>query len=376
MPVHRTGAKLPPEGAGVLAARPGIPGIRTPGARICTSLLSPVESGLRRSQAQPTLRAARSRMVLGVTGAAGKGARRGRIAATTFSPGPRAVIPTRRTQGHPPGVLQVLLIAIRRGTDSLGPLLERGRAMRRVWAVSLLLAAIGSAPLGAQQLIVGSGARLQLGSSTVDAGCRNLAIAGTLDLGSGQLTGARDVQASGALLGGSGTLALNGDLAAATALQPQSGTVRIGDGCDRGSSLLTGAHQFNRLVVDIAGDHTLWLPANQTQVIAQGLTLDGGTQRLLMQSSSLGQVGFLALANGGSQAVNRVDAIDVGAPPTAQFLAPNLPAVYDSIDRGNTPRFFADQPVLPVPTQSPFSMIVLLAALMLAGARQLASRGN
>lgn len=248
--------------------------------------------------------------------------------------------------------------------------------MGRGWAVGLMLAGVMSAPLGAQQLIVGSGARLQMGSSTMDAGCRNLSVAGTLDLGSGQLKGARDVQASGALLGGSGTLALNGDLAAATALQPQSGTVRIGDDCDRGSSLLTGAHQFNRLVVDIAGDHTLWLPANQTQAIAQGLTLDGGTQRLLMQSSSLGQVGFLALANGGTQAIHRVDAIDVGAPPTAQFLAPNLPAVYDSIDRGNTPRFFADQPVLPVPAQSPISIIVLLAAMVLAGARQLSTRGN
>ena len=216
-----------------------------------------------------------------------------------------------------------------------------------------------------QQLVVGAGASFVVGSSVIDAGCRDIEVTGTLDIGAGSLQGARNLAVPGTLRGGSGLIQLSGDIDAAGNLQPQAGTVRIADGCGSTESNVIGNHQFNRLSVQTSNPHTLVLPAGGTQLIASGLELLGGLERLILRSSSFGSVSFLALANSGTQLVNRVDAIDVGAPPSAQFLAPNLPEFYDSLDGGNTPRFFADQPVEPVPALSPAGLISLL--LLMAG---------
>ncbi len=254
-------------------------------------------------------------------------------------------------------------------------MLKESSAARGFGYAIALAACVIAGNAHSQQLNIGSGARFSLGTSTLDVGCRNLDVVGTLDIGAGQVRKARNVTASGSVRGGTGILSVNGDLAAAGALVPENGTVAIGDFCDPGATRITGDHAFNNLQVSITNDHTLILPANGTQTIAQSLVLQGGISRLVMQSSVFGAVGFLALAQAGSQFVNRVDAIDVGAPPTAQFLAPQPAASYDSIDRGNTPRFFGDFPVVPVPTLSwagVFSMLLLLGAI---GARQLSARG-
>ncbi len=217
----------------------------------------------------------------------------------------------------------------------------------------------------AQQLVVGAGASFTMGSSVIDAGCRDIEIMGTLDIGSGSLQGARHLAVPGTLRGGTGLIQLSGNLDAAGNLQPQAGTVRIADGCGSTESNVIGNHQFNRLSVQTSAPHTLVLPAGGTQLIASGLELLGGLQRLILRSSNLGSVSFLSLAGSGSQLIGSVDAIDVGAPPNAQFLAPNKPETYNSIDRGNTPRFFADEPVVPVPAMSPASLISLI--LLMAG---------
>jgi hypothetical protein len=230
----------------------------------------------------------------------------------------------------------------------------------------------------AQQLVVGAGASFVMGSSVVEAGCRDVEVTGTLDIGAGSLQGARNLAVPGTLRGGTGLIQLSGDLDAAGNLQPQAGTVRITDGCGSSESNVIGNHQFNRLTVQTSDPHTLVLPAGGTQLIATGLELLGGLQRLILRSSNLGVVSYLALANSGSQLVNRVDAIDVGAPPSAQFLAPDTAESYDSIDRGNTPRFFADQPVVPVPTLSSaglLSLILLITGLALIQMRTL-TRGE
>ncbi len=223
----------------------------------------------------------------------------------------------------------------------------------------------------AQQFVIGSGASLSLGSSQVDAGCRDFEIAGTLDIDAGSLHGVRDLVANGLLRGGSGLIALSGDLAAAGALQPEGGTVRISDGCGSSDSQLTGNHQFNRLTVQNSASYELVLPAGGTQFIASALELLGGAQRLAMRSTAPGVVSFLSLAGNGTQLVDRVDAIDVGAPPSGQFLAPQEPASYDSIDRGNTPRFLGAEVIVPIPTLSTFGLYSLLLLLVVVALAQL-----
>lgn len=223
----------------------------------------------------------------------------------------------------------------------------------------------------AAELLVGAGARMVLGNANIDAGCRDLQVAGALDIGGGTLIGARNLTVTGQLNGGSGTIQLTGDLSAAGRLVAQSGTVRIADGCGSTQSRVIGDHQFHRLSIQSSDAHTLTLPAGGTQLIAAGLELLGGVPRMVLQSSTFGAVSFLALANGGTQLVNGVDALDVGAPPSAQFLAPDMAASYNSIDRGNTPRFFGDQPITPVPAYSSQGLLILSLLLAAIAASQL-----
>ncbi len=204
-----------------------------------------------------------------------------------------------------------------------------------------------------------------MGSSVIEAGCRDIRIEGTLDIGTGALQGMRHLAVAGSLLGGSGLIALSGDLTAAGNLLPQLGTVRIGDGCGSAESRLTGNHQFNRLSVQTSAAHTLVLPAGGTQFISSALDLIGGAQRLVIRSSAATALSYLALSPGGTQSVDRVDAIDVGAQPNSQFLAPQAPAFYNSIDRGNTPRFLGGEEYAPIPTLTPWALVSLL--LLMAG---------
>ena len=217
----------------------------------------------------------------------------------------------------------------------------------------------------AQQLIIGNGAQMQMGSAQLDLGCRDLEVLGTLSMESGTVRGVRDVRAVGPLTGGNGHLRLSGDLDAATALIAQSGTVEIEDGCGRTQSRIVGSHSFNRLFLHSVAGRLQLLPGAQTQSIAGSLDLEGGTDRLRLRSDTAGSVALLNLATNASQRVVRIDVEDVGAPPESQYLAPDLPASYDSIDRGNSPRFFSqnDQPVHPVPLMSPPAAAILLVLM-------------
>jgi hypothetical protein len=242
------------------------------------------------------------------------------------------------------------------------------RALGRRVLVGALVACLAYAPFcAAQQLVVGSGARMSLGSTTLDVGCRDVAVTGSMDVGAGAVRGARDLSVSGTLNGGSGLLELSGDLTAGPNLVPQTGTVQMVDGCGSTESILIGDHQFNRLRVETNNGRALVLPAAGTQSISNSLELIGGALRLVMRSSMPGSVGFLNLQADGMQFVSRVDAGDVGAPASGQYLAPLLPEDYDSIDRGNTPRFFGEPEAepIPIPTLSSFSLITMF--LLFAG---------
>jgi hypothetical protein len=247
--------------------------------------------------------------------------------------------------------------------------------MPRIIALALLL---GACPAQAQLLVVGDGSRLSLGDATLQAGCADIRVDGAVDVAAGSLLGAGDVRVDGVLNGGSGTVALSGDLAA-PGLLPQSGTVRIESGCASAGSTLTGSHLFNRLSVANTSAYALTLPAGVTQTITTGLVLQGGSERLVMRSTTPGLVGGLLLLEGGSQAISRVDAIDVGAPEPGQYLAEVYPASIDSIDRGNTPRFLgilgSDDPV-PLPTLDGFWLGLLALLIGVPAVRHLRTRAS
>lgn len=230
-------------------------------------------------------------------------------------------------------------------------------------ALALILGLSASAA-PAQQLTVGQGASLSLGSGTLEVGCRDLQVSGSLDMAAGTLAGARHVSASGAVLGGSGTLALSGDLDAAGALAPQSGTVRSEDGCGSAATRIQGAHAFFRLIAQTDVGRSLVLPAGQTQNIASRLELAGGAARLIVRSSTPGALALMGLPAAGTWAISRIDVQDVGMTPDSPFVGPQDPSVYDSIDRGNTPRLLgADMEVVPVPALSNGGLFALLLGI-------------
>lgn len=217
-----------------------------------------------------------------------------------------------------------------------------------------------------QQLVIGQGSALNLGSGSLDIGCRDLAVNGNLAVNNGTLAGARHVNATGAVQGGTGTLAFSGDLSAVGTLQPESGTVRSQDGCGTTVSRIQGVHQFFRFVAQSDLGRQLIFPAGATQDVAGRIELIGGAARLLVRSSALDSLALIRLASSATWFVNRIDARDVGATPDSPFIAPLDPVAYDSIDRGNTPRLLGtDGTPVPVPTQS--GLGALLMALLLVG---------
>ncbi len=87
--------------------------------------------------------------------------------------------------------------------------------MRR-WTLAALaaLSALGlAAPAPAAQVTVGSGSSLDLGTGSLDLGCADLTVAGTLSAGTAGFTQARDVtiDPTGLVNGNSATLAVAGD---------------------------------------------------------------------------------------------------------------------------------------------------------------------
>lgn len=243
-------------------------------------------------------------------------------------------------------------------------LTSRSRAM--AWLGGFLFSLGLCSQAAAQQFIVGQGSRLDLGTSTLDVGCRDVVVAGELALASGALAAARNVDATGSVQGGSGLLAFSGDLNIAAAFVPGTSTVRSQDGCASTRTRIVGAHQFHRFVAQTDTGRELVLPAGLTQNIANRIELLGGTARLVVRSSVLDTLALVQVISG-SWLVNRIDVRDVGATINSLYIAPGPPDVYDSIDRGNSPRFLGFDVPLPIPSQSWLSLL-LLAMLLAATA--------
>jgi hypothetical protein len=85
---------------------------------------------------------------------------------------------------------------------------------RRTLAALAALSALSlAAPAPAAQVTVGSGASLALGTGSLDLGCADLTVAGTLSAGTAGFSQARDVtiDPTGLVNGNSATLTVAGD---------------------------------------------------------------------------------------------------------------------------------------------------------------------
>ncbi|MEO8751121.1 MAG: DUF1566 domain-containing protein [Casimicrobiaceae bacterium] len=207
-------------------------------------------------------------------------------------------------------------------------------------AACALLLSLGSG-LAVAQLSVPAGAALNLAGATLNAGCQDVSVGGTLATGPGQLVGVRNiaVAGSGTLDGGSGTIGLSGDFGQSGTFNPATGTMQIGDGCGTTTSTFTGTSSFYTFNTSTATGRGLNFPANQTQSVAHALSLTGAAGALVtIRSSAAGTAGNLALAAGAAQTIAYVDVADNHA--TVQPIAPGAAATFNSIKGPNSNGWF------------------------------------
>ncbi len=241
----------------------------------------------------------------------------------------------------------------------------RARNYRTGLAALVLLA---WAPAGAQ-LTVGSGASLDLGTGSLDLGCADLTVTGTLSAGTAGFSQARDVgiDPAGVLNGESATLEVAGDWDNAGTFNAGTSTVAFVDGCGLASAVVAGDTTFSGLSLVTTSGKLYSITSGSTQTATGLLELMGASGNLLTIRSTLGGVAafFVRL---GSQSVSFVDVDDndaTGGNPIG--ISPS-----DSVKGASTPGWVtgAVAPVLPGA-----GLVVLALGLLWAGRRRLRPAG-
>ncbi len=240
--------------------------------------------------------------------------------------------------------------------------------MRRA-ALATVVAAVLVFATGASaaQLTVGSGASVDLGSGSLDLGCADLTVAGTLSAGTVGFTQARDVTVdpAGVLNGNSATLEVAGDWDNAGSFNAGTSTVQLVDGCGLASAVIAGDTTFANLDMTTTSGFLYSFMAGSTQTVTRSLTLLGDTGNLLTIRSTLdGSEAFLNVQ--GSSSADFVDVQDndatAGNPIT---LGPN------SVQGSNTPGWLLAAAL--VPALGALGLAVLGLSLLWSGRRALAT---
>ena len=240
----------------------------------------------------------------------------------------------------------------------------------RLLAVAACAAGLGlSMSAGAAQLTIGSGASLNLGTGSLDLGCADLVVAGTLSAGTTGFDAARDVviDPGGVLNANSAVLEVTGDWDNAGSFNAGTSTVRLTDGCSVLSAIVSGDTPFANLAMTTTSAKLWSFVAGTRQTIASSLTLLGAAGNLLrIRSTSAGSAAFFNLQ--GSHSADFVDVDDIDATAGMPItLGPN------SITGSNTPGWsFASA----VPLFSLLGLLLLCLLLVGSARRVLAARGQ
>jgi hypothetical protein len=228
-------------------------------------------------------------------------------------------------------------------------------------------------PIVHADVTVGSGSTVHFADATLDVGCGDLNVNGSVDAGAATLSKLADFSlAGGAFALGKGTLSLGGDFSNDGTFAPDTGTVIIGDICGSATSTFRGANAFYALSIATSAGKQVIFPVGRAQSVAHTLSLHGAPAHLLRIASGVaGQQGVLAVAAGATQTVAYVDARDNLA--SVMPIAPGAPSLYQSIDGGDLTHWFdvsggSGSPgggVVPTPALGRLALL-LLAALLAA----------
>ena len=209
---------------------------------------------------------------------------------------------------------------------------------------------------------VGNGASLSVGGGTIDLGCTDLIVSGSVNVQSGGITAVDNVDiAGGTIDGGSGAISASGDWSNQGSFIPGTGSVALVDGCGSTVSGVSGDTSFYEFAASTGTGRLLEIAAGSTQTFAQSLTLTGQVPgRLRLRSSMPGAPAFFSLAPAGQQFIDAVDVQDNDA-SGGQLLAPGAPAQFNSIDSGgNSNWFLRVAESIPVPTLTLPGLLTLM----------------
>ncbi len=240
---------------------------------------------------------------------------------------------------------------------------------RRTLAALTSLSALGLAvPSPAAQVPVGSGSSLDLGTGSLDLGCADLTVAGTLSAGTAGFTQARDVtiDPTGLVNGNSATLQVAGDWDNAGTFNAGTSTVAFVDGCGVTSAVVAGDTTFANLDMTTTSGFLYSFTSGSTQTVTGALALQGAAaNRLTIRSTLNGSEAVLNVQ--GSSSADFVDVQDndatAGNPVT---LGAN------SVKGSNTPGWLWAAAL--VPALGALGLALLGLSLLWSGRRALATR--
>lgn len=235
--------------------------------------------------------------------------------------------------------------------------------LRAMLGAGLLLFAGGAL---ATAVDVPGGATLALAGGQLDAGGGDVALAGTLQLGSGQLSdvGQFQVTGTGDAELDSGQVTLFGNWINAGTINAGTSQVAFVDGGAAVSAVM-GATTFAAVSFVSATGKRYRFQSGTTQTVTGALTI-AGTQAAPIQFdvTQAGSVANIDLVAGGSQNIVHVGVSDVHA--TGEHLAPTQ---HNEGGSGNATGWFAQvlPPYVAVPTLAQWALLIMALMLLVAG---------
>jgi hypothetical protein len=222
-----------------------------------------------------------------------------------------------------------------------------------------------SPPAGAQ-LTIGSGSSIDLGTGSLDLGCVDLTVVGTLSGGTVGFDQARDVtiDPTGTVDGESATLRVTGDWNNGGTFNAGTGKVELVDGCGVANATVSGSSSFNDLDITTATAKQVSFEAGETTTVTGNLALSGSIGSLLQVRSTSGGVAAL-LDVQGTSSTSFVDVQDNDATAGNEVIV-----TVGSVKGANTPGWSLS-PVA-VPALGILGLLLVWLGLAWSGRRQAA----
>lgn len=230
-----------------------------------------------------------------------------------------------------------------------------------VWAVS---------PPAQAQITIGSGASMDLGTGSLDLGCVDLSVVGTLSAGTVGFDQARHVtiDPTGTVNGESGALRLAGDWDNTGTFNAGTSSVEIVDGCGVASSTVSGSSSFNDLDITSASAKQVSFEAGETTTVTGNLALTGASGSLLQVSSTTGGVAALLDVQGTSN-TSFIDVQDNDA-----SAGNDVVLTVGSVKGANTPGWTLSPAA--VPALGVLGLLLVSLGLVISGRRRTALQGS